>query len=140
MQVEKGYAELYAWVVFTVLHYKGSFLKLADMVGAINESVPGCTVSVDKGFKFGDVVIPIEVMPSLKNRNQAELERYIIAQPESALFPNATALNPTTVRAVISHVEVKAQGGTVTRTRRQVYDMISLYLRRCLATPEQLVF
>lgn len=138
MQVEKGYAELYAWVVFTVLHYKGSFLKLADMVGAINESVPGCTVSVDQGFKFGEVVIPVEVMPSLKNRNQAELERYFIAQPESALFPAATVLSLTKVRSVISQVEARAQSCTV--TRRHVYDMISLYLRRCLATPEQLVF
>lgn len=138
MQVEKGYAELYAWVVFTVLHYKGSFLKLVDMVGAINENVPGCEISLDKGFRFGDVVIPVEMMHSIKSRNQQELERFFIAQPENTLFPSSKILDEKLIRDALTKVEERAHSATM--VRREVYAMLSLHLRRCLATPEQMIF
>lgn len=138
MQIERGYADLYAWVMYKVLHQEGEYLKIADVVSAMNEIVPGCRISLDKGFQFGNVSIPREMLSALSKRSLDELEKYMGAQPTDQLFAGVSAITTKNyVQNAIFMTECKIANQP--QSLREVYAMVVVYLRRCLASPEDLL-
>lgn len=137
MQIEKGYAELYAWIIHKVLSVRSDFVGMSEIVSSINETVPGVHLELT-AFKFGNLIIPFENFPSLSRKEIDDLERYMLAQSADILFPDKDILSVDYVRKHITFLQ--QMSASVSRRRTELYGAVCLYLNRCLQSPESFLY